>query len=178
MQVIRGPLDGLLVIEPRVHRDVRGCFLEAWHRERYAEIGLPAAFVQDNVSTSRRAVLRGLHYQVGRPQGKLVSVVQGEIFDVAVDIRPGSPSFGRWFGVCLSSETGRQLYVPEGFAHGFLVLSETAVVYYKCTAAYMPEGDRSIRWNDAAIGVEWPLPDPILSDKDRTAPLLCEAEIG
>ena len=162
----------VLIVEPDVHGDGRGYFLETYRAQRYAEQGLPDTFVQDNLSFSRKGVLRGLHYQLGRPQGKLVWVLQGEVFDVAVDIRRGSPTFGRWVSATLSSADHRQLYVPEGFAHGFCVLSETALFTYKCTDYYAPEEERGIRWDDPALGIDWPVAEPIVSDKDRAYPAL------
>lgn len=176
MKVIETALPGVLLIEPRVFRDPRGFFLESWHAERYADAGIDARFVQDNVSHSARGVLRGLHFQNPRPQAKLVSVLQGEIFDVAVDLRAGSPTFGRWVGERLCAGSMRQLYIPEGFAHGFAVIGEGAVVSYKCTAYYSPEHDRSLRWDDPEIGIDWPVTNPIVSEKDAGAPGL--AEVG
>lgn len=167
-------LPDVLVIEPDVHRDARGFFLETYHARKYAEAGLPVTFVQDNHSCSVQGTLRGLHAQVTRPQGKLVRVIRGEIFDVAVDIRRGSPSFGRWVSVTLSSSTFAQVYIPPGFAHGFCVLSEIAEVEYKCTDFYEPNDQISIRWNDPIIGIAWPVREPLLSDKDRRAPTLEE----
>jgi dTDP-4-dehydrorhamnose 3,5-epimerase len=167
MKVIETALPGVLIIEPQVHGDVRGFFVETWHAQRYAEHGLPERFVQDNHSRSSRGVLRGLHYQLQQPQGKLVRVTQGEVFDVAVDIRRGSPSFGQWAGVRLSGENHRQFYVPPGFAHGFCTLSETADFLYKCTDYYHPQSERGVLWNDPDIGIEWPELDVRLSNKDR-----------
>jgi dTDP-4-dehydrorhamnose 3,5-epimerase len=170
---------GVLVVEPDVHRDDRGFFLETYHREKYRQGGLDAVFVQDNHSRSVALTLRGLHAQLRRPQGKLVRAVRGEIFDVAVDIRRGSRTFGRWVGVTLSADNKRQLWVPPGFAHAFYVTSEVAEVVYKVTAYYSPEHDRGIRWNDPAIGIDWPLingAEPLLSGKDSAAPLLAQAE--
>jgi dTDP-4-dehydrorhamnose 3,5-epimerase len=167
MKVIETALPGVLIIEPQVHGDVRGFFVETWHAQRYAEHGLPERFVQDNHSRSSRGVLRGLHYQLQQPQGKLVRVTQGEVFDVAVDIRRGSPSFGQWAGVRLSGENHRQFYVPPGFAHGFCTLSETADFLYKCTDYYHPQSEHGVLWNDPDIGIEWPELDVRLSDKDR-----------
>jgi dTDP-4-dehydrorhamnose 3,5-epimerase len=169
------PCDGLpevLVIEPRVFGDPRGHFLETYQAERYGDHGVPNGFVQDNISISTRGVLRGLHYQVGQPQGKLVCVLQGEVFDVAVDIRRGSPTFGRWVGMTLSSENYAQVYIPEGFAHGFCVLSETAVFHYKCTDYYAPKEERGIRWDDPTLAIEWPIAMPVLSGKDEAFPCL------
>lgn len=148
------------------------------NRKRYADAGLPADFVQDNVSFSARGVLRGLHFQNPNPQGKLVSVLQGEVFDVAVDVRVGSPTFGRWVGASLSADNRRQLYVPEDFAHGFVVTSETALFQYKCTGYYHPEAEGAVAWNDADVGIEWPIADPVLSAKDRAAPSLSAMPAG
>jgi dTDP-4-dehydrorhamnose 3,5-epimerase len=164
------------IIEPRVFKDDRGYFFETFHAERFGEQSLPHEFVQDNVSFSARNVIRGLHYQLGQPQGKLVMALSGEIFDVAVDIRRDSPTFGRWAGIILSAENARQLYIPEGFAHGFCVLSETARVYYKCTDLYAPKEERGIVWNDPSLQIAWPVASPILSDKDRAYPYLAEVE--
>jgi dTDP-4-dehydrorhamnose 3,5-epimerase len=169
-------LSGVYLVEPRIFVDGRGRFLETWHERRYRELGITGPFVQDNASVSSRGVLRGLHYQWPRPQGKLVSVLEGEIFDVAVDLRAGSGTFGKWAGHPLSSGNGHQLYVPEGFAHGFVVLSEQAVVSYKCTEYYDPASEAALLWNDPALGIEWPITDPILSDKDRAARKLHEIE--
>lgn len=174
MNVTPTRLPEVLLLEPRVFRDTRGFFLETWSRQRYVEAGLPAEFVQDNLSCSRRHVLRGLHFQNPTPQGKLVSVPQGVVWDVAVDLRADSPTFRQWVGVELSAENARQLYVPEGFAHGFVALSETALVAYKCTAAYSPAHERSLRWDDPALGIEWPVAQPLLSPKDAAAPCLRE----
>ncbi len=171
MKVEDTDLPGVKLIHPRVFEDARGFFMETWHRARYREAGLPD-FVQDNLSCSKKGVLRGLHFQHPHPQGKLVQVLAGEIFDVAVDIRQGSPTFARWVGVVLSSKNRRQLYIPEGFAHGFCVLSEEALVAYKCTDVYHPEADRGLRWDDPDIGIAWPIEDPILSPKDAGAPRL------
>lgn len=165
-------LSGVLLFKPWVFHDERGFFAETWNRERYAAAGLDTDFVQDNVSLSKRGVLRGLHYQNPSAQGKLVSVLQGAVFDVAVDLRVDAPTFKKWVGVELSSENLHQLYVPEVFAHGFLVTSETAVVSYKCTAPYVPEHERSVRWDDPEIGIEWPIAPSRLSVKDGTAPWL------
>ena len=149
--------------------DDRGFFMETWNGRRYEEAGLPARFVQDNLSFSARGVLRGLHFQNPNAQGKLVSVLRGEVFDVAVDVRVGSPTYGRWVGAYLSADNKRQLYVPEGFAHGFVVTSEDALFSYKCTDYYDPETERSVLWNDPDIGIEWPLDVPTLSKKDEAA---------
>jgi dTDP-4-dehydrorhamnose 3,5-epimerase len=160
-------LPGVLIVEPTVHRDDRGFFLETWHAERYAAAGLDARFVQDNHSRSRRATLRGLHAQLTRPQGKLIRASVGEIFDVAVDIRRGSPHFGRSVGVVLSAASFHQLWVPEGFAHGFCVLSDEAEIQYKCTDFYDPTSELTLAWDDPALGIEWPIDHPLLSAKDR-----------
>lgn len=165
-------LPGVLLFEPRIFRDDRGYFLETWSRSRYADAGLPSDFVQDNLSCSRRGVLRGLHYQHPRAQGKFVSVLRGEVFDVAVDIRAGSPTFGQWEGFALSAENGRQLYVPEGYAHGFVVTSEDALFSYKCTAPYDPSSEGSVAWDDPELGISWPVAAPILAAKDAAAPCL------
>jgi len=174
MRVIETELPGVVVIEPEVHKDERGFFLETFHGERYRRHGLPEVFVQDNHSRSVRGTLRGLHAQLRRPQGKLVRVVAGEVWDVAVDIRVGSPTFRRWVAVVLSAGNFRELYVPPGFAHGFCVLSEVAEVEYKCTDYYDPEGELRLAWNDPELAVPWPVRDPILSAKDRAARTLRE----
>jgi dTDP-4-dehydrorhamnose 3,5-epimerase len=172
MNVIETELPGVLVVEPRVFGDARGFFMESFNGERYKEVGIPDWFVQDNLSYSVRGVLRGLHFQSPNPQGKLVSVLQGEVFDVAVDIRVGSPTFGRWTGTILSGENKRQLYIPPDFAHGFLVISEAALFFYKCTDYYRPASEGVVLWNDPDIGIEWPVGMPVLSNKDRAAPPL------
>ncbi len=172
MKVIPSSLPGCVLIEPAVFGDSRGFFFETWNAERYAAQGLPATFVQSNVSSSAKGVLRGLHYQWPRPQGKLVTVLQGEVYDVAVDIRRGSPTFGRWEAFILSGENRRQLWIPPGFAHGFAVLSETALFNYLCTDVYVKEADAAIRWNDAVLAVDWPISAPSLSAKDEQAPFL------
>mgnify|MGYP001766449452 CR=1 FL=1 len=167
-------LPGVLVVTPRVYRDPRGYFMETYHATKYREAGISAVFVQDNLSRSVRGTLRGLHTQRRRAQGKLIRVVEGEIYDVAVDIRRGSPMFLRWVGVYLSGEHVRQCYVPPGFAHGFCVLSDHAVVEYKCTDLYDPTDELGIAWNDPSVGVGWPIADPILSPKDGAAQRLRE----
>jgi dTDP-4-dehydrorhamnose 3,5-epimerase len=172
MKVIPSELPEVLIIEPRMHGDARGFFYESFQAGRYAEVGVPGPFVQDNLSRSVRGTLRGLHFQEPRAQGKLVQVLRGSVFDVAVDVRRGSPTFGRWVAVELSEETLRQLWIPPGFAHGFCVLSESADFFYKCTELYTPEAERTIAWNDPAIGIRWPLSEPLLSSKDRMAPTL------
>jgi dTDP-4-dehydrorhamnose 3,5-epimerase len=176
MKVIENELPGVLLIEPRVFGDERGWFLETWRAERYAEHGIGPAFVQSNCSQSSRGVLRGLHYQWPEPQGKLVWVSAGTVFDVAVDIRPGSDTFGQWTGVELDAEHHRQLWIPEGFAHGFQVLSEQATFNYLCTRPYRGECDAAIAWNDPDIGVDWPLTPAGLSDKDEAAPRLTDIQ--
>ncbi len=172
MTVVPCNLPGLLIIEPSVFGDSRGFFLESWNERRYAEAGIRERFVQDNFSFSRRGILRGLHFQNPAAQGKLVSVVVGEVFDVAVDIRVGSPTFARWHGLRLSAEDKRQLYVPPGFAHGFAVLSESALFHYKCTELYSPQNERTIRWNDPDLSIDWQIHSPVLSAKDVAAPRL------
>ncbi len=172
MKVLPTGLPGVVIIEPDVHRDRRGFFLETFHARKYEEGGIAGSFVQDNHSHSMRGTLRGLHAQARRPQAKLVRAVAGEMFDVAVDIRRGSPTFARWAGAVLSGENFRQLYVPPGFAHGFCVLSDQVDVEYKCTDFYDPEDELSVAWDDPQIGIEWPITDPILSEKDRRAPRL------
>lgn len=174
MKIIPTDLPEILLIHPDVYRDDRGFFLESFHAERYREAGIEAAFVQDNHSRSGRDTLRGLHVQLARPQGKLIRVLQGEIFDVAVDIRHGSPSFGRHVGVRLSAEGFEQLWIPEGFAHGFCVLSESAEIEYKCTDFYDPSSELTIAWDDPALGIEWPVGSPRLSEKDRKGKRLAE----
>jgi dTDP-4-dehydrorhamnose 3,5-epimerase len=172
------PLDHpeVLLIEPDVFPDPRGFFMETFHAVKYAEHGLPAVFLQDNHSRSSRGVLRGLHYQLNNPQGKLVRVVSGEVFDVAVDIRRGSPWFGKWVGAILSEENHRQMYVPPGFAHGFCTLSESADFLYKCTDLYAPGDEYGIAWDDPEIAIEWPEMDYLISDKDLANPLLSESD--
>jgi dTDP-4-dehydrorhamnose 3,5-epimerase len=174
LNVERLAIPDVLLFKPRIFRDARGHFLETWHHDRYVEAGIAAPFVQDNVSVSVAGVLRGLHYQQPKSQGKLVSVLQGTVFDVAVDVRRNSPTFGRWVGEELSGENGWQLYVPPGFAHGFVVLSSSAIFAYKCTDYYMVGAERSILWNDPDIGIAWPVTDPVLSDKDAAAARLSD----
>ena len=167
MNITRFDIEGLMLIEPKVFGDARGFFYESWNERRYREAGIAAAFVQDNLSFSRRGALRGLHFQNPTPQAKLVTVLQGEVFDVAVDIRRGSPTFGRWHGVNLSADNKRQFFVPVGFAHGFAVLSETALFAYKCTDFYSPRLEGTVAWDDPDIGIRWPVTNPVLSDKDQ-----------
>jgi dTDP-4-dehydrorhamnose 3,5-epimerase len=179
MKFVETSLPGPVKIIPTVHQDERGYFMEIWQAERCRDAGIDADFVQDNVSQSSKGTLRGLHYQIKQPQGKLLRVVSGEVFDVAVDLRKSSPNFGQWVGEILSAENKHQLWVPPGFGHGFLVLSDTAEFVYKCTDYYAPEFERTIRWDDPDIGIEWPLPvgeRPVLSAKDAAAPVLKDAE--
>ena len=180
MNVIATPLEGLLVLEPRVFGDDRGFFFESYNARRFTELtGVTAEFVQDNHSRSAKGVLRGLHYQIQQPQGKLVRATAGAVFDVAVDIRKSSPTFGQWFGIELSAENKRQMWIPPGFAHGFEVISDSAEFLYKTTDYWAPEHERAIRWNDPAIGIEWPAlaSAPLLSGKDQVAALLADAEV-
>ena len=174
MEVIERTQSGLVLLQPRVFRDERGFFMETYHATRYRDAGIGSAFVQDNLSFSKKGVLRGLHFQNPHGQGKLVHVLQGEVFDVAVDVRVGSPTFGEWKSFHLSSENMRQLWVPAGFAHGFCVLSEVALFAYKCTDFYVTTAERSLRWDDPDIGIQWPEKSPVLSDKDANAPRLTE----
>ena len=169
MHITPTAIADVLIVQPKIHADPRGYFLETFHAERYASAGIPGPFVQDNLSFSRRGVLRGLHYQWPNPQGKLVCVLQGAIFDVAVDIRRQSPTFGRWVGIDLTDADHRQLWIPPGFAHGFCVLSDTALVSYKCTALYAPDCERAIRWDDPDLAIDWPVTAPELSAKDAAA---------
>ena len=176
-------IEGVFVLEPKVFGDARGFFMESYNRRAFREAtGLDIDFVQDNHSRSRKGVLRGLHYQIQQPQGKLVRVTSGAVFDVAVDIRRGSPTFGRWVGMELSADNHRQLWVPPGMAHGFVVLSDSADFLYKTTDYYAPQFERSIAWNDPTIGIDWPLAahgitEPLLSDKDRAGLPLAQAEV-
>ncbi len=180
MKVLTTPIEGLLVIEPKVFGDERGFFCETWQAERYREAGVEGTFVQDNHSRSSQGVLRGLHYQVQQPQGKLVRVTHGEVFDVAVDMRRSSATFGQWYGVVLSGDNHRQFWVPPGFAHGFYVMSDSADFHYKCTDYYAPEHERCLLWNDRSVGIEWPIVDgtgePELSVKDQQGLPLANAE--
>ncbi len=172
MNVYEATLPGVKIIEPQVFADTRGFFMEGWHQVRYEAYGLPARFVQDNVSWSRHGVLRGLHFQNPHSQGKLVYVLCGEVFDVVVDVRCGSPTFGRWEGIVLSAQNRRQLYIPEGFAHGFCVTSDSALLVYKCTDFYAPHAERGVRWDDGDLGIAWPVREPLLSPKDAAYPRL------
>ena len=179
MKFVETSLPGVIEIEPQVHRDDRGYFMETWQSRRFREAGIDTNFVQDNFSHSSKNTLRGLHYQIEQPQGKLVRVVAGEVFDVAVDLRKSSASFGHWVGSILSAANRHQLWVPPGFGHGFLVLSDEAEFEYKCTDYYAPEFERWIRWDDPDIGIDWPLvagDDPVLSVKDAAAPFLKDAD--
>lgn len=179
MNVISTPLEGVVLLEPKVFGDARGFFFESFNQRRFAELtGYQGDFVQDNHSRSQRGVLRGLHYQIKQPQGKLVRVVSGAVFDVAVDVRRASKTFGKWFGAELTAENKRMAWIPPGFAHGFLVLSETADFLYKTTDYWAPEHERAILWNDPAIGIQWPLDgEPQLSAKDKVGKLLADAEV-
>ncbi len=172
MNIISTSLEGVCIIEPDVFGDHRGFFFETYNQKRYKEKGVHHHFVQDNLSSSKYGTLRGLHYQVTRPQAKLVQAITGEIFDVAVDIRPESKTFGKWTGVVLSEKNRRQFLIPEGFAHGFCVLSETALFSYKCSDFYTPDDEGGIIWSDPDIGIEWPVQNPILSEKDGKYPIL------
>ncbi len=172
MNIINTPLPGLIVIEPQVFGDSRGFFTETYHCERYSEVGIKQPFVQDNHSRSSKGVLRGLHYQLEHPQGKLVRVTRGEVLDVAVDIRQGSPTFGRSYSHILNEQNHHQMYVPPGFAHGFCVLSDVVDFVYKCTDYYHPESEKGLAWDDPDIGIDWPAMDFTISDKDRVNPLL------
>jgi len=176
MNVIKTEIEDVLIIEPSVFSDPRGFFYESYNKARYQSEVINKDFVQDNISVSKKNVLRGLHYQLEQPQGKLVSVLEGEVFDVAADIRKGSPTFGQWVGVILSAENRRQLYVPEGFAHGFCVMSNTAIFSYKCTAGYRPDDEHTLLYSDPSIGVNWPCESPNLSDKDKEGLSLADLE--
>lgn len=180
MLITETPLEGVKIIEPRVFGDERGFFMESWNCSAYESHGLPTNFVQDNHSRSEQGVLRGLHYQIKQPQGKLVRVTQGEVFDVAVDMRKSSATFGQWTGLVLSESNKKLFWIPPGFAHGFYVISDTADFQYKCTEYYAPEHEKSLRWDDPAIGVQWPLVDgaaPVLSEKDANCPPFAQLEV-
>ncbi len=174
MRVVLTDIPDVVVIEPDIHADGRGFFLETYHADRYREYGIAGPFVQDNHSRSVAGTLRGLHLQIRRPQGKLIRVIEGEIFDVAVDVRRGSPTFGRWVGAILTAENFKQMYVPPGFAHGFAVVSPIAQVEYKCTDLYDPASEIGVAWNDPALGIAWPIAQPILSMRDSRHPTLAE----
>lgn len=171
MKVVKPHIPGLIIIEPQIHGDERGFFMETYQKKRYEELGIPT-LVQDNLSFSRQGVLRGLHFQNPSPQGKLVHVLKGEVFDAAVDIRTSSPTFKKWFGLVLSEDNKKQFWIPQGFAHGFCVLSQEALFTYKCTDYYNHETEMGILWNDPQIGIDWPIKDPVLSEKDRLLPSL------
>ncbi|MFA6470833.1 MAG: dTDP-4-dehydrorhamnose 3,5-epimerase [Candidatus Latescibacterota bacterium] len=174
MKITRSPnIPDVILFEPEVYRDERGCFQEVYREKKYSE-NIPSRFVQDNHSFSKKGILRGLHYQIGKTQGKLITVLAGEIFDVAVDIRRNSPTFGKYATAVLSSDNHFQLYIPEGFAHGFQIISESASVLYKCTDYFDPDCERGIRWNDPSLEIAWPLADPILSRKDQGLPFLTD----
>lgn len=178
LKITQTHMEGILVVEPTVFGDERGFFLESYNEREFSRLGLPTHFVQDNHSGSRMGVLRGLHYQLHKPQGKLVRVLMGEVFDVAVDLRYSSPTFGHWYGLRLSSENRQMLWVPPGFGHGFLVLSDFAEISYKATELYAPAHERVLLWNDPALGIDWPLTgEPILSAKDKAGVPLAEAEV-
>ena len=170
MKVNKAPLDGVFIIEPKVFKDARGIFYEVYSAKKYEEHGIPAHFVQDNHSVSEKGVLRGLHYQINPGQAKLVRVTRGEVFDVVLDIRKESPTYGKWWSLHLSETNKLQLYVPEGFAHGFCVLSESVEFLYKCSNYYSPEDERGIMWNDPDLAIEWPIENPIISEKDNVYP--------
>ncbi len=178
MEFVKLEIPDLVLVKPKVFGDARGFFFESWEARKFAAGGIDARFVQDNYSRSVKGTLRGLHYQLPQPQGKLVRVTQGEVFDVAVDIRRSSPTFGKWVGTILSGENKHQLWIPAGFAHGFYVLSESAEFFYKCTDFYAPEHERTLRWDDPEVGIAWPLggAEPLLSPKDRLGKLLADAE--
>ncbi len=180
MKVIQSKLPNVVIIEPQVFGDERGFFIETWNQQTFSQAGLKLDFVQDNHSRSRQGILRGLHYQIKQPQGKLVRVTAGKVFDVAVDLRRSSPHFGQWVGVELSADNHRQLWIPPGFAHGFYVMSEMADFQYKCTDFYAPEYERSLRWNDPALAIDWPLVNgsaPLLSAKDAEGTYLEQTEV-
>lgn len=171
MEVIKTQIDGVLLVKPKIFGDVRGYFVETWQKQRYEECGIDLPFVQDNHSKSSKGILRGLHFQKNHPQGKLVMVSYGEVFDVAVDIRENSPTFGKWYGAILNQENQNQLWIPPGLAHGFVVLSDVAYFHYKCTDYYHPNDEGSIRWNDPELAIDWPIDfEPLLSEKDSKAP--------
>jgi dTDP-4-dehydrorhamnose 3,5-epimerase len=176
MQFMRTELEGVLIVEPEVFEDERGFFMESYHKPRFQAAGIDVEFVQDNHSRSGKGVLRGMHYQLRHPQGKLVRVIRGEALDVAVDLRRRSATFGRWLGCVLSEANRRQLYIPPGFAHGFCVLSDAAEVLYKCTDVYRPDDEHTLFWNDPALAIDWPISDPIISAKDQRGVLLAQAE--
>jgi len=179
MKQLTTKIPDVFILQPTVYEDDRGYFMESFRLSQFSKIGYDINFVQDNQSKSKKGTLRGLHYQVDHPQGKLVSVLAGEIFDVAVDLRRSSPTFGNWVGETLSSANKKQLWIPEGFAHGFYVMSDEAEIFYKCTEYYMPEHDRAILWNDPKLGIKWPLlsPHPLISEKDSEANFFSNADV-
>jgi dTDP-4-dehydrorhamnose 3,5-epimerase len=180
MQIVDTSLDDVKILEPQLFGDDRGFFMESWNQQKFEKAGLPTQFVQDNHSRSSQGVLRGMHFQIRQPQGKLVRVTEGEVFDVAVDMRQSSKQFGQWVGVVLSASNHRQLWVPPGFAHGFYVMSSSADFQYKCTDYYAPEHERSLLWNDPEVGIEWPLVDglpPSLADKDAAGQLFADIDV-
>jgi dTDP-4-dehydrorhamnose 3,5-epimerase len=174
MKINKTDIDGILVIEPDVFKDERGFFLETFHAQKYKDLGIEKNFVQDNLSFSSKGILRGLHFQHRNPQAKMVQVLLGEVFDVAVDIRRNSPTFGKWFGMMLSQENLFQMYIPEGFAHGYCVVSKTALFAYKCSDFYSPADEGGLLWSDPEIGIKWPVSNPVLSEKDSRLPCLSE----
>jgi dTDP-4-dehydrorhamnose 3,5-epimerase len=178
MNIVTTPLKGLLIIEPKIFDDRRGFFMETYNRRKYEAAGITETFVQDNLSHSMKHTVRGLHFQIKHSQAKLVQAVHGEIFDVAVDLRPGSATFGRWIGERLSAKNGRQMYIPKGFAHGFCVLSEFALFYYKCSDFYAPDDEGGIIWSDQDVGIKWPVENPVISEKDKLYPNLSGLSAG
>lgn len=174
MRVVETAFKDVVIIEPDVHCDLRGCFQEVYNRKRYEACGIDCEFVQDNLTVSKNGTLRGLHFQVSKPQAKMVQVLSGEIYDVVLDVRSGSPDFGCWISTVLSEENKRQLFVPEGFAHGFCVTGESAVVFYKCSNFYSPEDEQGVLWSDPLLGIPWPVDTPVLSEKDRNHQTLSE----
>ena len=170
-------LPGIIIVEPELFLDDRGYFTEMYHQVKFQEAGITGSFVQDNRSRSGQGTIRGLHYQLGKPQGKLIWTLSGEVFDVAVDIRKSSPTFGKWLGIILSSENKKGIYIPPDFAHGFCVLSKEAEIFYKCTNFYSPENERCIRWDDPDLAIDWPIKNPVISEKDANAPSLKGAEL-
>jgi dTDP-4-dehydrorhamnose 3,5-epimerase len=177
MKIIPTPLTGIILIEPKTFHDERGYLFESFSKQKYAEAGILCDFVQDNHSHSKKGVLRGMHFQTDYPQAKLVRVIRGEVFDVAVELRKKSPNFGKWFGTRLSAENNLQMFIPEGFAHGFCVLSEEAEFLYKCSNYYSPAGEGGILWNDPEIKIDWPLKNPVLSEKDQLFPCLKDIQL-
>jgi dTDP-4-dehydrorhamnose 3,5-epimerase len=177
MKVLSASLPDILIIEPQIFSDERGFFMEIHHQRRYTDVGIDFIFVQDNLSLSTRGTLRGLHYQLQHPQAKLIQVIMGTIHDVAVDIRRGSPTFGHWTSIQLSGENKRQVFIPEGFAHGFCVLSDSALVIYKCTDFYAPHDEGGILWSDPALAIDWPTSEPLLSKKDRQFTCLADVPV-